>query len=726
MPKLSEITRGGDRPLRLSDLRAMVAPKTPEEVEAELQRLIPGVSMDPTQGMSNFEKTFAGVGSSIAQTGRGLGQLVGAVSQEEVDMAAQDEAALLDTKAGFIGNIGGHIGQLLIPAGYAVKAGSAAPRLAMAGRVVLNPRAISSAAGAKGVLSGIGAAGAIGGLQAGIQPVVGDETRLGNAALGAAFGAGGQVVGEAIGAVARPIVRALGVGRQSEATAAAALRASASDPASIAALEAGRVGGQIVPGAVRTTAEVTRDKGLAALERVNRSKPGTAAVFSDIDEARNAARVGLVRSEFNGASRESAEALRNSVAQAQGPAIREATKQTGAESLRVASSIDRLLKSPRFRNVPAVQEKLSTFRGMLTQEIDDAGRISAARGVANDALANAGRMSSKDFDSVREAVRLVRGAAQRGEGSEQVLAQIKKLKPASSKAQVHLANMMRSLRTAEKGKPDVASLYNARKYATNTLMKGADAEVMTALRSTIGRLDDEIAAVAPTYKQYLKDYSQGMRQADQAEVGARLLATGRARPSDQAIGVQLGANTVQATRNLDQLVRGATGFQRGTAASTLTPQQIAAAQAVARDIDSQGWVQSQSRALQGQSITGELAEGNNRLGSMAAGVLADAIPGGNTGLMAADAILAQVGKRNGARVQGLVAEALASPDRARQILAVLPVDVRADVVRQLGPVGEARGITLASMGLGGALAAPAMDIGNVSGYDRNDPRYRGD
>ena len=41
MAKLSELTKGGDRPLRLSDLQAIAKPKTPEEIEAELQRLVP-------------------------------------------------------------------------------------------------------------------------------------------------------------------------------------------------------------------------------------------------------------------------------------------------------------------------------------------------------------------------------------------------------------------------------------------------------------------------------------------------------------------------------------------------------------------------------------------------------------------------------------------------------------------------------------------------------------
>lgn len=661
--------------------------------------------------MSGFDQLRAGFAKSFVDTGRGLGQIVGLVSQDEVDEAAQRDAALMDTGGGLGGNIVGHLGQLLIPAGAATKAGAYAPRLANAGRVVLNPRVAATAqgtnAGARLTRVGqtLGAAGTVGAAQAALQPVVSGDSRIGNAAEGFAFGAGGQGIAEGLGEIARQGIRAAGQGRQAAATAGNVLREASRSPAVLQ----GRAGwtGEIVPGSVPSLAEATRDAGIAGLERTLRTKPEFAAQFAERDAARNAARVGFIERTFNGASRESADSIRAGVREAQGPAIREAMKQAGAETGRVVTSLDRMLKAPRFVNSPPVQQALSTVRGLLVTPIDDAGRLSAARGLANTVLANPGRMSSADFDAVKEAARLVRGASARGDTSESVMAQIKALKPQGMTARAHLASMQRALRTAEKGKPDVASLYNARKYITGTLMGRADAEQMFALRSVVGQLDKTITEVAPSYRQYLGDYAAGMRQADQAEVGARLLESGRQTASNPMARVELGANTVRQAANPDQLVRSATGFSRGTAKRTLTPAQMQAMKAVETDLDRYRWMAQQSRASQ-NSITAEATAGQNRLSQLATGVVADALPGGNVGLMAFDAILSQVGKRRGAEVQRLVAEALLDPTRAAEILSTLPVNVRDDVVRMIGPtLGNLRAGSTAGLALASADRAAA-------------------
>ncbi len=686
---------------RIASMRQQPAPMTPEQKEAETQRLLPGVSTNPTDGMGTTERLLAGFGKSFMDTGRGLGQLVGLVDQVDVDEAAATDAALMDTGAGLTGNIAGHLTQLFLPAGAATKAGAYAPRAANVGRIVLNPRNAATATGARGLAQTLTAAGAVGAGQAALQPVVTGETRIGNAAEGFAFGAAGQGLGEALGAGARAAIRAAAPGRQVQATAGDILRDAASNPQAVTSARSG----VLVPGSQPTLAEVTRDPGIAGLERALRTDPQFAREFAERDAARNAARVTAIEQAFNGASRESADALRAGVREAQGPAIREAIKQTGAETARVVSSLDRMAKAPRFVNSPPVQQALSTVRGLLVTPIDDAGRLSAARGIANDALANPGRMSSADFDAVREAARLVRGAAQRGESSDAVLAQVKAIKPKSLAAKAHLSSMMRALRTAERGKPDVASLYNARKYITGTLMGRADAEQMFALRSVVGKLDETISEVAPTYRQYLTDYAAGMRQADQAEVGARILASGRPTPSDPLARVQLGAGTVRAGANLDQTVRTATGFGRATAARTLTPAQIQTVRAVEADLDRFRWMAQQSRASQ-NSITAEATAGQNRLARLATGVAAGAIPGGNVGVMAADEILSQIGARRGEEVKRVVAEALLDPQRAGEILATLPVDVRREVIRIAGPtLGNLRAGSIA--GLAGASSQRA-------------------
>lgn len=655
--------------------------------------------------MGGIDRFRAGMGKAYTDTARGIGQLLGVVSQEEIDAAARNDQALMDTGAGLAGNIGGHISTLLVPAGAAVKVGANAPRLANVARVVLNPRAAATAQGAKGLGQTLAAAGAVGASQAALQPVVTGDTRIGNAAEGFAYGVAGQGLGEGLGYVARRAIRAAAPGRQAEATAGDILRNAMSNPRTADVIQSGAASGQRIMGSAPTTAEATRDMGLAGLERVMRTRGESAREFAALDAERNAARVRAIQQTFRGASDDAAESMRSAVQEAQGPVIREARRATGAETARVVSMIDRMTKSPRFANSPPVQQTLATVRGLLVSPIDDAGRLSAARGIANEIMTNPGRMSSADFDAVREAARLVRGAAQRGESSEAVLQQVRAIKPKSMAARAHLANMQRALRTAERGKPDVASLYNARKYITTTLMSRADAEQMFALRSVVSRLDETIGEVAPGYRQYLSDYAQGMREADQAAVGARLLRSGAARPSDTATPVSLGARTVTAIQNMDQLVRSATSFPRATARRTLTPEQMRVAREVAADIDSQAWVQGQSRASKG-SQTAEMSEGQNALARLATGVAAGSVPGGDMGVMAFEAILSEIGSKRGAAVQGLVAEALLNPQRAGEILSTLPVDVRREVVRIAGPtLGNLR--AGAAAGIAGASASRA-------------------
>lgn len=182
--------------------------RTPAPAPAE-------VAPDPTAGMSTFDKLAAGAGKSVADTGRGLGQLLrsaietvappqkttadlvagtpgrsfadtlGLPTQADVDEAAARDKALMNTGAGTIGNVVGQVAQMAVPGAVVGKVAGAAP---VAARVLGNP-VVQSA-----IQSGAFAAA---------QPVLTGDSRLGNAATGAALGAGGQVVGSAIGAVGR-------------------------------------------------------------------------------------------------------------------------------------------------------------------------------------------------------------------------------------------------------------------------------------------------------------------------------------------------------------------------------------------------------------------------------------------------------------------------------------------------------------------------------------------
>ena len=131
-----------------------------------------------TDGMSGFQQFASGMGKSAYDLARGLGQITGLTSQEDIDAAKGRDAALMKTAAGVAGNIAGNVAM-------------AAPTMAIPG--------VNTLTGAGLLGAGMGA----------IQPVASDESRLTNTALGAAGGLGGQVAANAIGRAIRPIQSSL-------------------------------------------------------------------------------------------------------------------------------------------------------------------------------------------------------------------------------------------------------------------------------------------------------------------------------------------------------------------------------------------------------------------------------------------------------------------------------------------------------------------------------------
>lgn len=197
---------------------------------------------DPTSGMSGTDKFLAGVGKAFVDTGRGVGQLAGraldAVSTpqsvgggepaplsqrlglpqySDVQEARDRDAALMDTGAGFAGNVGGNIAAMLVPGGalkgvatgvgalQAARAGNtaaqilrAAPQagsmLNRAGQAVLAPTTLRGAA-------------ALGAATGAIQPVVSEGERGMNALFGMGAGAGGQALVNTAARIVRPNTR---------------------------------------------------------------------------------------------------------------------------------------------------------------------------------------------------------------------------------------------------------------------------------------------------------------------------------------------------------------------------------------------------------------------------------------------------------------------------------------------------------------------------------------
>lgn len=163
---------GGQQP------QAPEAPtETPEERMARLTAQAAEERIDPTEGMSTFEKVAAGAGKNamgIVRGGRQLFNMLTGDTEELAQLQAEEEEArrldapLMGTKAGKAGYYGTELASWLLPATKAAKI----PGVARMGR-----------AGLMGVEAGLG------GLQGAMQATTADESKLTNAALGATLGA---------------------------------------------------------------------------------------------------------------------------------------------------------------------------------------------------------------------------------------------------------------------------------------------------------------------------------------------------------------------------------------------------------------------------------------------------------------------------------------------------------------------------------------------------------
>lgn len=127
-------------------------------IAQDMQRLA-----DTTVGMSVTEKLLAGIGKAFADTGRGVGQLAGLVSRQDVAEARRLDAPLMNTGAGTTGNLLGNVALF----------------------------ALTAAIPGANTVTGAGAIGALAGL---IQPSTSTAETAANVVFGGAGGAGGQAL----------------------------------------------------------------------------------------------------------------------------------------------------------------------------------------------------------------------------------------------------------------------------------------------------------------------------------------------------------------------------------------------------------------------------------------------------------------------------------------------------------------------------------------------------
>jgi hypothetical protein len=141
-----------------------------------------------------IQTALQGVGKAFVDTGRGIGQMLGIVSPQDIANARQADQALSDSNAGALGGLVGQTAQVM-GAGGALGAGAKA--LGLTGRAV--PYAVSALAG--------------GGFS-GSQPVAPGESRATNAALGFGLGAAGEAVPAGLRALSGKAAPAISLAKQ--------------------------------------------------------------------------------------------------------------------------------------------------------------------------------------------------------------------------------------------------------------------------------------------------------------------------------------------------------------------------------------------------------------------------------------------------------------------------------------------------------------------------------
>lgn len=193
--------------MKASEFLADDKPKKKKASEFLAEEL-PSKSTNVADDMKWGDQLAAGVGKAIYDTGRGLGQLAryampdsladkaGLPTQADIDEAKRIDADLMNTGAGFAGNVAGNIITTLLPGAALKYAGTVGNmgKVASLGDMLMTPDTIRKGA-------------AVGATLGALQPVASDENRLTNAGAGLVGGGIGAAIPKIAGRTLAPETR---------------------------------------------------------------------------------------------------------------------------------------------------------------------------------------------------------------------------------------------------------------------------------------------------------------------------------------------------------------------------------------------------------------------------------------------------------------------------------------------------------------------------------------
>lgn len=233
----------------------------------------------------------------------------------------------------------------------------------------------------------------------------------------------------------------------------------------------------------------------------------------------------------------------------------------------------------------------------------------------------------------------------------------------------------------------VGGLYNVRKYIGDLLngrAAGDDASARAASRELIqirDLLDENLAARAPSFPEYLDAYRSASKPINRMEVGREVLSKAAGpSPAFDALGnpILTPAGISRATNDLDAIAAKATDFKKARASDILTQQDLASLRAIQGDMQR---IAQRTRSAAAGSPT------------MERGSIAD-----RTALQGIAGKLPWVGRlfehfeqQANQRLSERLAYLMANPSEAQRVLAALPKEDAGVVRKSLNQLALASG-----------------------------------
>lgn len=580
---------------------------------------------DPTEGMSGLDRFRAGVGKSLVDTYEGLKQAAG-------DMGS---SPLLALQQGTIGALSGD--------GFAHGALNA---LASLGRERKR-----------------------------LRDEQGDRRELDRPLLDTGAGMSGNVLGT--------IAQILGPGIAARGTSAAAallpttVRGNALQGAAIGALQPVATEGERVGNAL---AGGSGGAGGAALAR------GVGAVAGG---ARNLlARTGLSatdRQAANVLSREATNPNNLTITASEVPGVQRTLGEASGDSgLMALENTMRAQNRGAFepldlRNNAARVQQLQNIAGSdADMAAAEAARNAASEGLRERAFAEGAESLARNQQADSLMLPAASGIAELRQGIQQIA------RAGAGNPNVQNATNAVSRALNQTG-DSVGGLYNVRKYIGDLLngrAAGDDASARAASRELIQvreLIDQNLAARAPSFPEYLDAYRNASKPINRMEVGREILSRSSSTAQDQLGNPILTPSGVaRATNDLDAIAAKATDFKKARAADILTADDLASLRAIQDDMQR---IAQRSRSATSGSQTAERMSVGERA----------AVRGVGSRLPWVGPLFEHFESQANQRLSERLAYLMANPEEAQRVLRALPKEDAGVVRKSLSQLAMATG-----------------------------------